>query len=83
MRAGLENREVAASLAVAENTVSKRRRRFVAQRMDGLRDEARSGARSIEDKRSEVAIVKTLESWLGPKTEVIRYDLCPRCGSDN
>jgi hypothetical protein len=41
---GLENREVAASLAVAENTVGKWRRRFVERRMDGLRDEPRSGA---------------------------------------
>jgi transposase len=60
---GLENQEVAASLRVAKGTVGKWRRRFVERRMDGLHDEARSGApRSIEDDRIEAVIVKTLES---------------------
>jgi transposase len=36
---GLENREVAAGLGVAKNTVGKWRRRFVEHRMDGLHDE--------------------------------------------
>jgi transposase len=59
---GLENQEVAARLRVAKGTVGKWRRRFVEQRMDGLHDEARSGApRSIEDDRIEAIIVKTLE----------------------
>ena len=60
---GLENQEVAASLGIAKNTVGKWRRRFVERGMDGLHDEARSGApRSIEDDRIEAVIVKTLES---------------------
>ena len=60
---GLENREVAASLGVAKNTVGKWRRRFAEQRMDGLHDEPRCGApRSIEDAGIEAVIVKTLES---------------------
>jgi transposase len=60
---GSENREVAASLGVAKNTVGKWRRRFVEQRMDGLHDEPRCGApRSIEDAGIEAVIVKTLES---------------------
>jgi transposase len=60
---GLENQEVAASLRVAKGTVGKWRRRFAERRMDGLHDEARSGApRSIEDDRIEAVIVKTLES---------------------
>jgi transposase len=60
---GLENQEVAACLRVAKGTVGKWRRRFVAQRMDGLHDEPRSGApRSIKDDRIEAVIVKTLES---------------------
>jgi len=60
---GLENQEVEASLGVAKNTVGKWRRRFVERRMDGLHDEPRSGApRSIEDRRIEAVIVKTLES---------------------
>src|SRR5947209_9535190 len=60
---GLENQEVAARLRVAKGTVGKWRRRFVERRMDGLRDEPRSGApRSIKDDRIEAVIVKTLES---------------------
>jgi transposase len=46
-----------------EATVGKWRRRFVEQRVDGLRDEPRSGApRTIEDERIEAIIVRTLES---------------------
>jgi transposase len=60
---GLENQEVAARLRVAKGTVGKWRRRFAERRMDGLHDEARSGApRSIEDDLIEAVIVKTLES---------------------
>jgi transposase len=60
---GVENREVAARLRVAKGTVGKWRRRFVAQRLDGLHDEPRSGApRTIEDVSIEAVIVKTLES---------------------
>ena len=60
---GLENREVAARLRIAKGTVGKWRRRFVEHRLDGLRDEPRSGApRTIEDAHIEAVIVKTLES---------------------
>jgi transposase len=48
---------------VVEATVGKWRRRFVRHRVDGLRDEARSGApRTIDDARIEAVIVSTLES---------------------
>jgi transposase len=60
---GSQNKEVAAKLGVVEVTVGKWRRRFVAQRLEGLRDEPRPGApRTIDDARIEAAIVKTLES---------------------
>jgi transposase len=60
---GLENQEVATRLRVAQGTVGRWRRRFVARRVDGLHDEPRSGApRTIEDDRIEAVIVKTLES---------------------
>src|SRR5205085_2667328 len=60
---GLENREVAAHLRLAKGTVGKWRRRFVEHRLDGLRDDPRSGApRTIEDADIEAVIVKTLES---------------------
>jgi transposase len=61
--AGEQNKQVAARLGVAPATVSKWRRRFLADRLDGLRDEPRSGApRTVEDARIEAVIVRTLES---------------------
>lgn len=60
---GEQNKTVAAQLAIDVNTVSKWRRRFVEHRIDGLRDEPRSGApRTIDDVRIEATIVQTLES---------------------
>lgn len=59
---GGTNQEVATSLGVNQATVSKWRRRFVADRMDGLFDEPRPGApRKITDDKVEAVIVKTLE----------------------
>jgi len=40
---GAQNKEVAARLQVDKATVGKWRRRFVEHRLDGLRDEPRSG----------------------------------------
>lgn len=60
---GGQNKEVAARLGVDQATVGTWRRRFVEQRMEGLRDAPRSGApRTIDDARIEAVIVKTLES---------------------
>jgi len=60
---GAQNKEVATRLGIDRMTVGKWRRRFLADRLDGLRDEPRSGApRTIEDDRIEAVIVKTLES---------------------
>jgi transposase len=61
---GSLNKEVAAKLGVVEATVGKWRRRFVQDRVDGLRDDdARSGTpRMIDDARIEAMIVTTLES---------------------
>ncbi len=60
---GAENQQVAADLRIDKTTVGKWRRRFVERRMDGLRDEPRSGApRTIDDARIEAVIVRTLES---------------------
>jgi transposase len=60
---GLENQQVAADLRIDKTTVGKWRRRFVERRLDGLRDEPRSGTpRTIDDARIEAVIVRTLES---------------------
>jgi len=60
--AGATNREVAAELRVNPATVGKWRRRFVADRLDGLFDEPRPGAtRTVTDDKVERVIVKTLE----------------------
>ena len=60
---GRQNKEVAAKLDVVEMTVGKWRRRFVEDRLEGLRDEPRPGApRTVDDARIEATIVKTLES---------------------
>ena len=57
------NKDVAQHLRVDKATVGKWRRRFVAHRLDGLRDAPRSGTpRTIEDARIEAVIVRTLES---------------------
>ena len=60
---GEQNNAVAARLEVSKNTVGKWRRRFAEHRLEGLRDEPRSGTpRTIEDARIEAVIVRTLES---------------------
>lgn len=60
---GIQNKDVAAQLGIDPVTVSKWRRRFLAEGLDGLRDEPRSGApRTVDDARIEAVIVRTLES---------------------
>lgn len=60
---GLANKDVAVRLGIDPVTVGKWRRRFLFDRLDGLRDEPRCGApRSVEDARIEAVIVRTLES---------------------
>jgi transposase len=60
---GLEKQAVGQQLEVHPQTVGKWRRRFLAQRVEGLRDEPRPGApRTIEDERIEAVITRTLES---------------------
>jgi|TARA_R110000772_G_scaffold205498_2_gene315848 transposase len=60
---GVHNKDVAAGLGIAPVTVSKWRRRFLADGLDGLRDAPRSGApRTVDDVRIEAVITRTLES---------------------
>jgi transposase len=59
---GLSNSEVSRRLGASLPTVGKWRKRFVDDRVDGLRDEPRPGAvRKITDAQVEAVIVKTLE----------------------
>src|SRR4051794_27829278 len=60
---GLENKAVGQELGVHAMTIGKWRRRFLDQRVEGLRNEARSGApRTIDDERIEGIITRTLEN---------------------
>jgi len=60
---GLRTGEVAARLGVHRNTVAKWRRRFEAERLDGLLDEPRPGRpRTVTDSHVDAVITKTLES---------------------
>jgi transposase len=66
---GQTNAQVAAAERVHPATVSKWRRRFGADRLEGLVDAARPGAeRTIADETIEAVIVDTLESTPGADT---------------
>ena len=59
---GLSNQRLVSMLHVTPQTVSKWRRRFLADRLDGLLDEPRPGApRTIRDKDVERVVTLTLE----------------------
>lgn len=60
---GGQNKVIAERMGLDRETVGKWRRRFTAQRLEGLRDEPRSGTpRTLEDARIEAVIVRTLET---------------------
>jgi transposase len=60
---GLRTGEIAQRLHVHRNTVAKWRRRFAAERLDGLVDEPRPGRpRTVTDAHVDAVITKTLES---------------------
>jgi transposase len=66
---GATNAEVAAAERVHPATVSKWRRRFAAERLEGLSDAPRPGAeRSIADETIEAVLIDTLESAPGADT---------------
>jgi transposase len=78
---GLDNKQVAAKLGVVPATVSKWRRRFVEQRLDGLLDEPRPGGpRSISDEQIEAVIVATLERTPRDATHWSRASMAAETG---
>src|SRR4051795_5389453 len=59
---GLDNKDVAARLRVNTVTVGKWRKRFLADRLEGLADEPRPGApRTVTDAKVEEVVTRTLE----------------------
>ena len=78
---GADNKSVAGRLGCAEATVGKWRRRFVAQRLDGLVDEPRPGGpRSITDEQIEQVVVATLERTPKDATHWSRASMAAESG---
>jgi transposase len=78
---GVLNTQVAAQLQVAPNTVNKWRRRFVADRLDGLTDEPRPGRPpSVTADQVEQVVVATLESTPQNATHWSRAKMAERSG---
>jgi transposase len=78
---GLQSKQVATALGIDQATVGKWRHRFAARRLDGLRDEPRSGApRTIDDARIEAVIVATLESLPEDATHWSSCGMAKACG---
>jgi transposase/transcriptional regulator with XRE-family HTH domain len=78
---GLSNEEVAERERVHPATVSKWRRRFAADRLEGLVDAPRPGAeRTIADETIEAVVVDTLESAPPDATHWSTRDLAKKHG---
>ena len=78
---GVPSREVAAQLGAHEDTVGKWRRRFLAQRLDGLADEDRPGRPpSVSLDQVEEVIVATLEQTPDNATHWSRKSMAARSG---
>lgn len=78
---GTSNTQVAAALGVTKQTVGKWRRRFIAERTDGLLDEPRCGTpRRLSDAEIERVLTMTLESTPKNATHWSTRSLAAACG---
>src|ERR1035437_302664 len=78
---GTDNKGVAAQLNCAVATVGKWRRRFVAERRDGLLDEHRPGRpATISVDQVEAVVVATLEETPRNATHWSRASIDRKCG---
>src|ERR687889_290870 len=78
---GLSNTAIADELGVAKHTVGKWRERFARDRLEGLRDEPRSGApRTVTDGRIAELLVRTLEAAPEDATHWSTRSMAAACG---
>src|SRR5215218_6007918 len=78
---GLSNTAIADELGVAKHTVGKWRERFARDRLEGLRDEPRSGApRTVTDERIAELLVRTLEAAPEDATHWSTRSMAAACG---
>jgi transposase len=79
--AGATNQAVAAEVGACAHTVGKWRERFAEHRLDGLRDEPRSGApRTVTDERIAELLVRTLEAAPANATHWSTRSMAAACG---
>src|ERR687889_154086 len=78
---GLSDTAIADELGVAKHTVGKWRERFAKDRLEGLRDEPRSGApRTVTDERVAELLVRTLEAAPEDATRWSTRSMAAACG---
>jgi transposase len=78
---GKSNTCVAHDLRLKQQTVGKWRKRFLAQRLDGLLDEPRPGApRTVSDANVEAVLTRTLETKPADATHWSTRSMAKACG---